>query len=206
MQKIDRPVHCLARVVNPLAELCGLFSGTVKHAWSAAAELSSKVHIVTKKKPFRIVVGRAPDMFDEIWTAGKVVYKLEQVVGQGGDLIIYAPHIKEISTTWGGDIEKIGYHVRDYFLADMDRFNDIPLGVLAHSTHVRGTGTLENGFEKPDINVILATGIPRDKCEQINLGYLNPDNIRIEDFTGKEAEGILYVDPAGETLYQLEQP
>jgi nickel-dependent lactate racemase len=205
MQKIDRPIHCLAMVVNPMAELCGLYAGGVKRAWSAAADLSSKIHIVTKKKPFRIVLGRAPDMFDEIWTAGKVMYKLEQVVAQGGDLIVYAPHIKEISTTWGAQIEKIGYHVRDYFLTDMDRFKHIPRGVLAHSTHVRGTGTFENGLEKPDVNVILATSISREKCEQINLGYMNPDGIQIENFKGKEAEGILYVDPAGETLYQIEQ-
>ena len=203
MQQIDLPVHCLAMVVNSAAELCGLFAGGIKQAWSAAADLSSMVHIVTKQRPFHTVLGGASEIYDEIWTAGKVMYKLEQVVAHGGDLIIYAPHIKEISITWGDDIEHIGYHVRDYFLADMDRFKDIPRGVLAHSTHVRGTGTYENGLEKPDINVILATGIPGETCRRVNLGYLDPRNIRIEDFKGKEAEGILYVDHAGEILYRL---
>jgi nickel-dependent lactate racemase len=205
MQKIDRPVHCLAMVVNPEAELCGLFAGGVKQAWSAAADLSSQIHVVTKKKPFRIVVGRAPDMFDEIWTAGKVMYKLEQVVARRGQLIIYAPHIHLISRTWGKYIETIGYHIRDYFLSRMADFKDIPRGVLAHATHVRGTGTYEEGVETPDVEVILATSIPKEKCERINLGYMNPDGIRIEDFMGKEAEGILYVDPAGESLYRLEE-
>ena len=203
-EKIDRPVHCIAMVVNPEAQLCGLYVGDAGQAWSEAADLSSKIHIVFKKKPYRIVFGRTPRMYDEIWTAGKVMYKLEQVVAEGGKLIIYAPHIHDISRTWGAHLEKIGYHVRDYFLAQMDRFKDIPRGVLAHSTHVRGTGTYQNGVEKPRVEVVLASAIPKEKCEQINLGYLNPAEIRIEDYRGREDDGILYVDHAGEILYCLE--
>jgi len=202
--KIDLPIHCIAMVVNPEARLCGLYVGDADRAWSEAADLSSKIHIVTKKKPYRIVFGRTPRMYDEIWTAGKVMYKLEQVVAEQGRLIIYAPHIHDISRTWGKYIEKIGYHVRDYFLAQMDQFKDIPRGVLAHSTHVRGTGTYQNGVEKPRVEVVLASAIPKEKCEQINLGYLNPEEVRIEDYQEKEDQGILYVDHAGEILYRLE--
>ena len=131
------------------------------------------------------------------------MYKLEQVVAEQGSLIIYAPHIHDISRTWGKYIEKIGYHVRDYFLAQMDQFKDIPRGVLAHSTHVRGTGTYQNGVERPRVEVVLASAIPKEKCEQINLGYLNPEEIRIEDYQEREDQGILYVDHAGEILYRL---
>lgn len=67
-------------------------------------------------------------------------------------------------------IEKIGYHVRGYFLAQMDKFEDIPRGVLAHSTHVRGTGSFQDGIEKPRMELVLATAIPRATCEKINLG------------------------------------
>jgi nickel-dependent lactate racemase len=203
-EKIDRPIHCIAMVVNPEARLAGLYVGDAERAWSEAADLSSKIHIVTKKKPYRIVFGRTPRMYDEIWTAGKVMYKLEQVVAEQGRLIIYAPHVHDVSRTWGKYIEKIGYHVRDYFLAQMDQFKDIPRGVLAHSTHVRGTGTYQNGVEKPRVEVVLASAIPKEKCEQINLGYLNPEEIRIEDYQEKEDQGILYVDHAGEILYRLE--
>ena len=203
-EKVDLPIHCIAMVVNPEACLCGLYVGDADRAWSEAADLSSKIHIVTKKKPYRIVFGRTPRMYDEIWTAGKVMYKLEQVVAEQGRLIIYAPHIHDISRTWGKYIEKIGYHVRDYFLAQMDQFKDIPRGVLAHSTHVRGTGTYQNGVEKPRVEVVLASAIPKEKCEQINLGYLNPEEVRIEDYQEKEDQGILYVDHAGEILYRLE--
>ena len=78
-----------------------------------------------------------------------------------------------------------------------------PRGVLAHSTHVRGTGTFEKGIEKPRINVVLATSIPRETCERIGLGYMDPEEIRISDYQDKEDEGVLYVDHAGEILYRL---
>jgi nickel-dependent lactate racemase len=205
IEKIKLPIHYLAMVVSAEARPCGLFAGDVKEAWSRAADLSSKIHIVNKKKPYRIVLGRAPEMYDEIWTAGKVMYKLEQVVADNGKLIICGPHIHRVSRTWGTYIEKIGYHIRDYFLVQMEKFKDIPRAVLAHSTHVRGTGTYQNGIEKPRIEVILATSISKEKCDQINLGYMNPAEIRIADYMGKEDEGILYADYAGETLYRLEQ-
>ncbi|MCU0596849.1 MAG: hypothetical protein MUC98_15500, partial [Desulfobacterota bacterium] len=97
------------------------------------------------------------------------------------------------------------YHTRDYFLAQMNRFRDIPRGVLAHSTHVRGTGTYENGVERPHVNVVLATSIPRETCERINLGYMDPSGIRLPEYMDREEDGILFVDHAGEILYRLER-
>ena len=206
MGKVKIPIHCLAMVVTPENRLCGFYAGGPAEAWSDAADLSARVHIVTKPKPYRIVLGKAPAMYEEIWTAGKVMYKLEQVVADGGTLVIYGPHIHEISTTWGDRIERIGYHVRDYFLADMARFKDIPRGVLAHSTHVRGTGTYKDGVEKPRIQVVLATSIPRETCERIHLGYMNPDDINPDDYMNREDQGILYVERAGEILHRLASP
>ncbi len=203
LEKIALPLHCLAMVVDPEARLRGLFTGDCREAWSAAADLSATLHIVEKERPFRVVLGRAPAMYDEIWTAGKVVYKLEQVVAPGGELIVYAPHIREISSTWGGEIEKVGYHVRDYFLAHPEVMCSVPRGVLAHSTHVCGTGRYEGGIESPDVRVILATGISEETCRRIGLGYRDPASIRIDDYRNKEEEGILFVDHAGETLYRL---
>jgi hypothetical protein len=78
--------------------------------------------------------------------------------------------------------------------------------VLAHATHVRGLGSFENGVEKCRAKVTLATQIPEEKCRQINLGYRDPGSVRIEDFAGKEASGILLVPKAGELLFKLKQP
>ena len=181
----------------------GIFYGSVEDAWSAAADLSAQTHIVYKKHPFKSVLAAAPLMYDDIWVAGKCMYKLEPVVADGGELIIYAPHVTEISVTHGKIIREIGYHTRDYFLAQMDRFAHIPGGILAHSTHVRGIGTFEDGKEKCRVQVTLATGISPEECAAINLGYRNPEDIDPADWQNREDEGYLYVPNAGEVLYRL---
>jgi lactate racemase len=196
--------RCLAFVVGGDAKPYGMFYGTPEKAWAEAADLSARVHIQRVPKPFRQVLSCAPAMYDELWVAGKCMYKLEPVVADGGELIIYAPHMKDISVTHGALIEQIGYHVRDYFLGQPDRFTEIPRGVLAHSTHVRGGGSYENGVEKPRVQVTLASGISEEVCQRINLGYRDPATIDVESFANREDEGILLVRKAGEMLYRLE--
>jgi nickel-dependent lactate racemase len=195
--------HTLFAIVSNKEEFKGIFIGDCVEAWERAADLSAKVHIVYKDKPYKTVLGIAPKMYDEIWTAGKVMYKLEPVIEDGGMLIIYAPHIKEVSVTHGKTIEQVGYHTRDYFLKQWDKFKDYPLGAIAHCTHVKGIGTYNNGVEKPRINVVLATGISRERCKKINLGYMDPEQIDIANYEGREDKGILVVHNAGETLYRL---
>ena len=195
--------HQLFAIVSVDNKLKGLFIGDCKQAWEKAADLSEKVHIIYKDKSYKTVLGIAPKMYDDIWTAGKVMYKLEPIVADGGTLIIYAPHISEISYTHGKIIDKIGYHTRDYFLKQMDKFADIPRCVTAHSTHVKGIGTYIDGIERPRINVALATGISRERCRKINLGYMNPNQIDIRNYENKEDRGILVVHNAGEILYRL---
>jgi nickel-dependent lactate racemase len=180
--------------------------GTLEDAWDKASDLSNQVHITYKDKPFKTVLSCAPPMYDEIWVAGKCMYKLEPVVADGGELIIYAPHVNEISVTHGKLIEEIGYHCRDYFLKQWDKFKHFPWGVLAHSTHVRGIGVMNNGTEKCRVQVTLATGIPPEKCRKINLGYRDPKTIRIEDYANREDEDVLLVPKAGEMLYRLKNP
>ncbi len=193
---------CISLVVKG-SDLAGLFIGTPEETWEAAADLSDKLHIIYKDRPFKKVLSRAPEMYDDLWTGGKCMYKLEPVVADGGELIIYAPHITEVSVTHGTIIEQIGYHVRDYFAKQMDRFSHIPGGVMAHSTHVKGIGTYENGIERPRVNVVLATGIPKGLCRKINLGYRDPATINVEEWENREDEGVLYVPQAGEMLYRL---
>jgi nickel-dependent lactate racemase len=183
--------------------IAGLYFGTPEESWSQAADLSSKLHIRYEDKPYHTVLSCAPEMYDDIWTAGKCMYKLEPVVADGGTLIIYAPHVTEVSVTHGDIIEKVGYHTRDYFLKQWDAFKQYPWGVLAHCTHVKGIGTYEDGVEKPRVNVVLATQIPPEVCEKVNLGYLDPQTIRPEEYAGREDEGVLYVPKAGETLFRL---
>ncbi|MBN1489345.1 MAG: DUF2088 domain-containing protein [Phycisphaerae bacterium] len=194
--------HCLAYVVDP-GGVRGLFAGPVLDAWQAAAALSAEVNVRYHERPYHTVLSCAPPMYDDIWTAGKCMYKLEPVVADGGRLIIYAPHISEVSVSHGKVIEAIGYHCRDFFLQQWERYVRYPGGVLAHSTHVKGCGTFEDGVETPRVEVVLATRIPRAVCEKINLGYCDPDTIDPAEYANREAEGVLYVAKAGEILHRL---
>jgi nickel-dependent lactate racemase len=197
---------CFCMVVDPQKNFAGLFGGTPEAAWDKASDLSRKLHITYKEKPFHTIVSCCPPMYDELWTAGKCMYKLEPVLADGGELIIYAPHLKEVCVSHGNHIEAIGYHCRDYFLKQWEQFKDIPWGVLAHSTHVRGLGTFENGAEKCRAQVTIASQIPADKCKQMNLGYRDPKSIRTDEFANRENDGVLLVPKAGEMLFQLTHP
>ena len=206
MKLVDIPVHCISMVVKSKEELYGIYAAEHLESWEAAADLSEKIHVVFKEKPFHTVLGVCPEMYNELWTGGKVMYKLEQVVAPGGKLIVYAPHITEVSRTWGEYMGKIGYHTVGYFLSQPDKFADIPRGVLAHSTHVRGIGTMENGVEKPRIEVVLASSFTEEACRKINLGYMDFRSMDLGDYKNREAEGILFVERAGEILHRVKQP
>jgi nickel-dependent lactate racemase len=203
---IDRPKLCFSLVVKGEG-LAGLYIGSPEEAYEAAADLSAKLHIVWINKPYRRVLSMMPRMYDDIWTAAKGMYKLEPAIADDGEVVVYAPHIDEISYTHGKLIEEIGYHVRDYFVKQWDRFKSYPGGVLAHSTHLRGIGTYDapTRVEKPRIKVTLATRIPESRCRKVNLGYMNPDSVKPEEWHGREAEGTLLVPKAGEMLYRIKQ-
>jgi lactate racemase len=199
---LKTPITLIALVVES-HELSGLFIGDHLSAWSEAADLSAQRHIRWSEKPFQRVLSCAPPMYNELWTGAKAMYKLEPAVALGGEVVIYAPHLDVVSHVHGKYIYEVGYHILPYFLNDWERFKNIPLGVLAHSTHLRGSGVMENGIEKPNVKVALASKISPEDCARLNLGYLNPSKINMDEWKDREDEGILYVPKAGEILYRL---
>lgn len=201
-EMIEMPKLFVCSVIKD-DSLAGLYIGSHEEAWSAAADLSAQINIKYVDHPFQQVLSVLPELYDEIWTGSKGMYKLEPVVADGGEVILYAPNINEISFTHGHVLDQTGYHVRDYFVKQWDRFKGFPWGVLAHATLLRGLGTYEDGVEKPRIKVTLATGISREWCERINLGYRDPATIDPTEWAGREDEGILLVPHAGEKLYRL---
>ena len=201
-EHVTTPVMLLALTVVGEG-LAGVFVGDHFAAWSAAADLSAQRHIVWVDEPFTRVLSQAPKMYDELWTAGKAMYKLEPALAEGGELVIYAPHLDTVSRVHGNYIYDIGYHVLPYFLEQWDRFKHIPLGVLAHSTHVRGDGAFRDGVEVPRAQVTLATRLSREDCDRLALGHLDPATVDPAEWQNREAEGVLFVPKAGEMLYKV---
>ncbi len=192
---IDRPHSLLAPVVTHDG-VAGVFCGPTIETWKQAAELSSRCHVINVEEPFTRVLALMPTMYSDLWTGAKGMYKLEPAVADGGEIVIFAPHITEVSRVHGHLIDEIGYHCRDYFLGQWDRFGHYPGAILAHSTHLRGQGVWDavRKVETLRINVTLATGISEEHSERINLGYLDPKSINPDDW---------HVIPnAGETVYR----
>jgi lactate racemase len=203
-EKVKVPVACFALVLRK-QDIAGIYFGSAIDAWKDAAQLSAQEHIRWEDRPFRRVLSVLPRMYDDIWTGAKGMYKLEPAIADGGEVIVYAPHITEFSYTHGAFLDRIGYHCRDYFLKQWDRFADVPRGVIAHSTHLIGQGSYDatTRVETLRIKVTLATGISEARCQHMNLNYLNPADIRFEDWQGRENEGIKLIPHAGEILYRL---
>ncbi len=193
---IRKPHSLLAPIVTP-ERVAGIFCGRTVKTWRAATEMSAQRHIVWLEKPVRRALAILPEMYDDLWTGAKGMYKLEPAIEDGGEVVLFAPHMTEVSKVHGKLIEEMGYHCRDYFVKQWDKFGRYPGGILAHSTHVRGKGTFEDGVETPRIRVTLATGIPEERCRRINLGYLDP-------YAVNHAEFDLVVPRAGEMLYQVQ--
>lgn len=201
-QRLKTPVTLIALTVQG-RDLAGLFIGDMNKAWSAAADFSMQRHILWYDKPFQQALSCAPPMYDELWTAAKAMYKLEPAVAKGGELIIYAPHLETVSHVHGKYIYEVGYHILPYFLQDWERFKHIPLGVLAHSTHLRGSGVMEDGVEKPNVKVTLASKISPEECARLNIDYCDPSSINLDEWVDRQDEGILFIPKAGEMLYRV---
>ncbi|MRG90434.1 lactate racemase domain-containing protein [Polyangium spumosum] len=196
------PVSCAALVLRG-ADLHGLYVGPHEEAWSAAADLSNELNVVHTKRRYRRVLSLPSSKYADLWTAAKAMYKTEPVIEDGGEVVIFAPHLVEVSFTHGALIDRVGYHVRDYFLAQWDHFRGVPLSILAHSTHVKGAGSYDAQHgERPRIQVTLATGIPEPRCRRINLGFTDVRDIDPAEWEGREEEGLLVVRSAGEVLYR----
>ena len=175
--------------------------GRPAEAWAAAAGVAAQTHVEYLPQPVPRVLSLVAPRYADLWTGAKGFYKVEPVVADGGEVVLYAPHITEIAAMHPGQ-ETIGYHCRDFFLAHWDQFKDHPRGELAHSTHLYGAGTYdpEHG-ERPRVRVTLATGIPEATVRRANLGYLDPATVDIARWQADP--DALVVPDAGEVLYRL---
>jgi len=171
-------------------------------AWELASAISAKTHINYLKTPVKRVLSIIPERYADIWTAAKGMYKVEPVIADGGEVIIYAPHVTEFAYTHP-ELEEIGYHCREFFTKQWDKYSEFPTGLLAHSTHLRGAGTFDevNG-EQLRITVTLATGISESKVRAMNLNYLDPATLNVSDYENDSETMVL--PNAGEILYRLE--
>jgi nickel-dependent lactate racemase len=186
------------------AALRAVAFGEPRAAWAAAAGVAARTHVRYLPAPVRRVLSLVPERYGDMWTAAKGFYKVEPVVADGGQVVVFAPHVRTFSETHP-EIERIGYHCRDYFLGQWADFAGVPRGVIAHSTHLRGSGTWDPvAGERGRVTVTLATGIAEPAVRAAGLDYLDPAAV---DRAAWAAEaGTLVVADAGEVLHRLAPP
>ena len=177
-------------------------------AYKKAAHASSQLHVIYIDEPLNLAVQVIDKNYDEIWTAGKGSYKLQGpgVMAEGGEIIIYAPHIDcfHSDKKMDLDIKKIGYHCKDYVKNYLTSNPGFSRNIASHVINVRGEGKFNqrNGEEKFAFKVTLASGISKEICKSVGLGYRNPKTICQKDFMGKNK---LWIQNGGKYFYQLKQ-
>lgn len=179
-----------------------LFAGDLYEAFRRAAKVSSEVHIKHIGRKFKRVVALLDRHYDELWVGGKASYKLGSIIEAGGELIIYAPQLNQLSATHGHLIEKYGYapleQVRE-MVAGSDELR-ANLCVAAHLAHVSyGSSRNAAGQLAPRYRITLASAVTEEACHRVNLGFLDHRQLNLEEYRA-DAE-TLVVDDAGRDLY-----
>ncbi|HKG78644.1 MAG TPA: hypothetical protein VKA78_04480, partial [Pyrinomonadaceae bacterium] len=181
-----------------------LFTGDIREAFRRAAEVSRRIHIRYTGRKYRRVVALLDSHYDELWVGGKASYKLGAIIEEGGELIIYAPHLTKLSETHGALIEKYGYapleSVRDMLGVSPELREN--LCIAAHLAHVAYAGRLDDqGNVVPRYNITMATGLNEETCRRVKLGYLDHRSLDYEAM--RSDPNTLIVKDAGRDLYQL---
>jgi nickel-dependent lactate racemase len=181
-----------------------LFAGDIREAFRRAAEVSRRVHIRYTGRKYKRVVALLDPHYDELWVGGKASYKLGAIIEEGGELIIYAPHLTKLSETHGALIEKYGYapleSVRDMLGVSQELREN--LCIAAHLAHVAYAGRLDHeGKVVPRYNITMATGLDEATCRRVNLGYRDHRTLDYEAMS-KDPDTLVVKD-AGRDLYQV---
>jgi nickel-dependent lactate racemase len=181
-----------------------LFTGDIRDAFRRAAAVSREIHIRYTGRKYKRVVALLDPHYDELWVGGKASYKLGAIVEDGGELIIFAPHLTKLSETHGALIEKYGYAplevVRDMLGASQELREN--LCIAAHLAHVAYAGRVDDdGKVVPRYRIMMATGIDEQTCRRVNLGYLDH---RAFDYNAFSSDpDTLIVKDAGRDLYKV---
>jgi nickel-dependent lactate racemase len=181
-----------------------LFAGEIREAFRRAAEVSRRVHIRYTGRKYKKVIALLDPHYDELWVGGKASYKLGAIIEDGGELIIYAPHLTKLSETHGALIEKYGYapleSVRDMLGVSQELREN--LCIAAHLAHVAYAGrTDENGNIVPRYKITMASGLDEETCKRVNLGYLDHRTFDYQAFASDS--DTLVVKDAGRDLYKV---
>jgi nickel-dependent lactate racemase len=179
----------------------GLFIGDDAECFERAAELSLKVNFVVLDREIRkAVVYLDPAEFKSTWLGDKAIYRTRMALGDGAELIVLAPGVKEFGEDPDIDalIRKYGYVGAPSVLRLVEENPDLAgnLSAAAHLIH----GSSEGRF-----SVVYAPGhLTRAEIEDVNYRYADLDGMLARYDPAKLRDGFNTV--RGEEIFYISNP
>src|SRR6266481_3236049 len=179
----------------------GLFIGDDDECFHRAAELSFHVNFVLMPEPIRkAVVYLDAEEFHSTWLGNKAIYRTRMALGEGGDLIVLAPGVREFGEDRRIDslIRKYGYHGTEATLEMVKRNEDLAadLSAAAHLIH----GSSEGRFQ-----ITWCPGhLTREEVVDAGFEYAELSQMMQLYDPAKLRQGWNQV--AGEEVYFIENP
>lgn len=205
-EQIETPVISFTSVISRTDDRLqthALFAGDIKEALRQAADVSRHVHIKYTDRKYRRVVALLDEHYEDLWVGGKASYRLGSIIEDGGELLIFAPHLTSVSATHGRDIIRFGGYaplekVKD-LVATSPELRD-NLCVAAHLSQVAFAGRRnEIGELAMRYNITLASALDAETCGKLNLDYMDVADFQLSNY--ESDSDTLIVERAGRDLY-----
>jgi nickel-dependent lactate racemase len=191
----------VARDQRGALALRGLYAGDDEECFLRAAELSLRTNFEMLEKPIRkAVVWLNPDEYKSTWLGNKSVYRTRMALGQGAELIVLAPGVREFGedATIDALIRKYGYVGTPQVLRLVKENDDLArnLSAAAHLIH----GSSEGRF-----SITYCPGnLSREEVEGVGYGYA-PLEAMLGQYDPLELrDGMNEVD--GEEVFYISNP
>jgi nickel-dependent lactate racemase len=179
----------------------GLFIGDDEECFRKASELSLKVNLVLLDKAIRkAVVFLDPDEYRSTWLGNKAIYRTRMALGDGAELIVLAPGVKEFGEDPAIDrlIRKYGYFGTPASMAVVTANEDLAndLSAAAHLIH----GSSEGRFRI----TYCPGGLSREEIVHVGYEYADLAGMMRKYDPGKLTVGYNNVD--GDKIFFVPSP
>ena len=183
-------------------DIHGLFIGNDRSLFEEAVKLSQEKNLEYVDRPFKkVVVYLDETEFKSTWLGNKSVYRTRMAIGDGGQLIVLAPGVRQFGEDRENDrlIRKYGYAGRLKVLELFKENQDLQenQSVAAHLIH----GSSDDRF-----SITYAPGhLTRDEVEKVNYNYM-PLNEALEKYDPKRLKDGYNTLEDGEEIFYISNP
>jgi hypothetical protein len=184
----------------------GLYIGDDFEVFDKAAQLALKVNFEMLDQPLKkVVVYLDPTEFKSTWLGNKSIYRTRMAIDNGGELIVFAPALKEFGEDKEIDrlIRKYGYFGTPATLKSCNENEELRnnLSAAAHLIH----GSSEGRFSITYCPGKDPENLSREEIENVGFNYADFDEMMKKYNTLELKEGYNITDN-GEEIFYISNP